>query len=188
MKKLLLSLFIVPALFLNSCAYKHFAETPEPVSIENLDVDQSLVISEAIMHRKDKEGNTNAQVLGYWAMRAQPITAPQAKEIARVYTEMIDTVAQQKEFFLWHYTWAITDYYRLGDSGVQAELEEVYHDAIKRGKAIDREKFVDGEKLLLGYFHFGGWAAAKNYLVAPGNRRFNQSDSLFFEENPQYQP
>lgn len=169
-------------LLLNSCAYKRFTSVPSEVSIDSLDVNQSLQVCEHIMDRVDKDSLSKPQVLGYWALRAQNITPEQAKEVSRVYFKYVDAVEQQKSFYIWHYTWAIADMYRLGDDEVQKALRLAYVDAVARGYKAGKGKFVDGEKLYLGYFHFGGWGAAKKFLVAPGNDKFNQSAQDYFDE------
>ena len=181
-KLLILTLLIMS---LTSCAYKHFTSDYNEVAIPGIDVKQSLIICEAIMNR-EKDGENKPQTLGYWALRAQKIDSLDANNIERVYFKYIDKVAKENEFFLWHYTWAIADFYRLGDDTVKRNLESAYKDAVKRGIEIDKKKFVDGDKLLLGYFHFGGWAAAKKFLVVPNNKKFNQSTDEFFNKYPEY--
>jgi len=161
------------ALFLNGCAYKHFTHNQKDVLIDGVDIDQSLKIAEYLANRT-KNGEPKPGALGYWVLRAQHITVEQAKEIERVYWEVIDNFGTSK-FNLWHYTWAIADIYRLGNDEVKTVLQKAYDDAVVRAEAINREKFVSGETQYLGWFHGLAWAAARNYLVVPGNRKFTQS-------------
>jgi len=148
--------------------------------IEGIDIDQSLEIAQFLTERLDKKGEPRPQSLGYWSLRAQIITEDQAQSIDSVYWQVIDDM-EYREFHLWHYTWAIADLYRLGSPEVQEVLQRAYDDAVVRGIRIEKEKFVADSILHLGFFHSGGWYAAKSYLVVPGERKFVQSAYEFIE-------
>lgn len=167
-------------LLISSCSYQRITHEQSEVVIDGVNIDQSLEIAEFMMNRVDKKGKAKPMSLGYWAMRAQYITPPQAAEIDRVYWTTIDSI--ESEFHLWHYTWAIADMYRLGSPEVKKRLQAAYEDALSRAVSIDKEKFVAGTTLHLGFFHGGGWRAAKNFLVVPGERKFTQSADEYIEK------
>ncbi len=171
---------ILLLLILNSCFYQRISHKQSEMLIEGVDIDQSLEIAEFMVNRVDKEGKAKPMSLGYWAMRAQHISPEQAEEIDRVYWTVIDSM--QSEFHLWHYTWAIADIYRLGSPEVQSVLQGSYEDALPRATSINKEKFVADSTLHLGFFHGGGWRAAKNFLVVPGERKFTQSADEYIEK------
>lgn len=171
---------IIPFLLLTSCAYHRISHDQSEMLIEGVDIDESLKIAEFWTNRHD-DGEWEPNSLGYWAMRAQEITPEQAKEIDRVYWKVIDQM-EYKEFHLWHYTWAIADLYRLGSPEVQEILQKAFDDAVPLALAIEKEKFVADSVLHLGFFHGGGWRAAKNYMVVPGNRKFTQNANEYIEE------
>lgn len=168
MKQVLL--FTLLALLLQSCSYTLVTSNQKKVLIDGIDIDRSIDNAEAEF-AKAKSGRS----LGFWAMRDQIITAEQAKRIDASYKKHIPYV--YKDFDIWHMTWAITNFYRNGDESVKAVLQSSYEDAVKRGLALDKRSarlHVSGDKIYMGWFHFGGWAAAKKHLVVPGNRKFQQ--------------
>lgn len=159
--------------FLQSCSFTLVTSNREKVLIENIDIDQSIIVSEREFAQK-KTGRS----LGFWAMRDQVINTKQAKRINASYKKHISFV--YKEFDIWHMTWAITNFYRNGNDEVKAILAESYRDAVKRGVSLDRRSttlHVSGDKVYMGWFHFGGWAAAKKHLVVPGNKKFRQNSN-----------
>lgn len=163
-------LFILLLTLLQSCSYTLVTSDQQKVLIQGIDIDRSITRAEAAF-AEDKTGRS----LGFWAMRDQIITAEQAKRIDASYKRHIAFV--HKEFDIWHMTWAITNYYRNGDESVKLVLQDSYDDAVRRGLALDKRSarlHVSGDKIYMGWFHFGGWAAAKKYLVVPGNRKFQQ--------------
>ncbi len=170
--KILLLLSMV--LLFQSCAYHRISHDQSEMLIEGIDVDQSLEVAEFLTTRLDRDGNPKPQSLGYWSLRAQEITEEQAIQIESVYWGVIDAM-EYREFHLWHYTWAIADFYRLGSPEVQNILKDAFDDAVRRGLEIEKDKFVTDTTLHLGFFHGGGWYAAKKYLVVPGERKFAQS-------------
>ncbi len=172
-------LIIVIMTAMIGCSYKRITHEQSDVIIKGIDIDQSLEIAEFMAKRVKKE-EAKPMSLGYWAIRAQEINSEQAEEIDRVYWDVVDNM-QKNKFHIWHYSWAIADIYRLGSPDVQTVLQEAYEDAVRRGIEADRKKFVADTNLHLGFFHGGGWRAAKNFLVVPGNRKFTQSSEKFIE-------
>jgi PBP1b-binding outer membrane lipoprotein LpoB len=166
---------------LSGCSYTRFTSNQKDVLIEGIDVDQSIQVAKCAMEKTNSRGKAKPQTLGFWVLRAQQLNAPQAQEISTIYFEHIDSVT--RSFHIWHYTWAIADMYRLGNDEVKGALMDAYSDAVIRGIENGRKTFVDGDKLMLGFFHGGGFAAARKHLVVPGNRRFNQSAKEYLEKN-----
>ncbi len=63
----------------------------------------------------------------------------------------------------------------MGSPAVQSILLDARNDAVKRARAIGKEKFVSDSVQHLGFYHGGGWRAARKFLVVPGNHRFRES-------------
>lgn len=168
MNKLLL--LLITLFLLQSCSFTLVTSEQQKVLIDGIDMDRSISRAE-VAFAEDKTGRS----LGFWAMRDQIITAEQAKRIDDSYRKHIALV--HKEFDIWHMTWAIANFYRNGDATVKEVLQDSYEDAVRRGLSLDKRSaklHVSGDKVYMGWFHWGGWAAAKKHLVVPGNRKFQQ--------------
>jgi hypothetical protein len=157
--------------------YPHSTSNRDKVLIEKIDMKQSLKVAEIVI-KENKWG----RAIGYWAMRDQLIDSLDAVGINKNYLTYIDSISEH--FDLWHYSWAISNYYRNGDSTVQNVLEPSYLKSIAVAKELNTKvalKHITGEKIYMGYFHAGGWKAGRNYIVAPGDKRFRQSVDEFLE-------
>ncbi len=147
------------------------------VLIEGIDIDQTLAIAEYEL-QQDKWG----RVLTLWAIRDQRLTTAQADSIADLYGAWIDSLNRQ--FNIWHLTWAIANMYRNGDSAVQAELANAYTDAKMRADTLHRiaNKHVNGAAVYMGDYHFLGRRYKMTHVVAPGNDRYIQSAQQWLEK------
>jgi hypothetical protein len=149
--------------------------------VSGVDVSQSLDVAAQEL-AQDKLGT----VLGIWALRDQVLTPAQAARVSELYfanIARIDSGAQKaRTFSVWHLTWAISDMYQLNGDDVRAELARAYMDASARVNGLDidiaKELFYR-ERVMLGDIHFGGRAYARSHLVAPGNRRYLQSEAEY---------
>ncbi|MFW5960585.1 MAG: hypothetical protein ACOCSE_05655 [Chitinivibrionales bacterium] len=142
----------------------------DEVILEGIEIDPTLKIAET-----ELELGGWGSVLTIWAIRDQHFTPDQAEEVSRLYFSHIDSLT--RDFNRWHLTWAVSNIYRLGDTGVKAELDSAYSHACayaeEMGGAAD--KHVNGERIYMGDYHLGGRSYARNHLVVPGNRKYLQS-------------
>lgn len=143
------------------------------VLVEAVDVDQTLDVAE-----RDLEDGGFGSVLTVWALRDQEITPQQAERISDLYFRFVSNRENGGFFNIWHLTWAISNYYRLGDDDVRSELEGAYRDAAARVEDLDSSMatthFSD-DQLYMGDAHALGRAFARSRIVAPGNELFLQS-------------
>jgi hypothetical protein len=89
------------------------------VLIKGIDIDRTLVIAEIEI----KKGGF-ASVLTLWGIRDQLYTAAQAQTVSSLYFQHVDTMDDY--FRIWHFTWAISNIYRNGNTAVRAQLEAAY--------------------------------------------------------------
>ncbi len=166
MKNILsLCLFLM---FTHGCFY--VTSNQKEVLIDDIDIDQTLSVARHEL-KQDKWG----RVLTLWAIRDQIFTPAQADTVSKLYFHYIDSLDRQ--FNIWHLTWAIANIYRNGDGEVKSRIEKAYLDAVQRADTLHRvaDKHVNGEKVYMGDFHFLGRRYKKTHVVAPGNDRFPQS-------------
>ena len=166
--KYLLIFFI---LFLSCFPYLYYER--EKVLINNVDVDQTLCISEVEL----KEGGFDS-VLTLWALRDQIINERQAERIKEQYFQYIDKV--EGEFQVWHLAWAIANFYRWNDENVKKILEEAYLDAKNRPEKLKQfkkiaDEHINGKKIYAGDIHDLGRNYARTHIVVKGNKKFIQS-------------
>ncbi|MCU0661107.1 MAG: hypothetical protein MUC50_02140 [Myxococcota bacterium] len=154
-----------------------------PALVSGIDIDQSLDVAALDL---DKAKATS--VLGIWALRDQPVTAAQASRISDLYLRSILKIDNDefrgRNFAVWHFTWAISNLYRLGDDAVKSALLVAYDDAIKRAEKLDKgavDKLVLGADIYSGFAHAGGRAYAHKHLVVPGNDDYLQSYRQYVE-------
>jgi len=152
----------------------------ERVLVGGIDLDSTLEIARTEL----EEGGFDA-VLTIWAIRDQFVSLENAKAISRLYFTHIDKVAAEKDktsaaFGVWHFSWAISNFYRNGDEGIKAELEDAYRDALRRPGGLTTFKdvaaeHVNGSKVYMGDFHAAARAYARSHIVAPGAKGYLQS-------------
>jgi len=150
------------------------------VLIEGVDVGATLEIARIELD----EGGFDA-TLPVWAIRDQVVTEDEARTISELYSTYIDRIAAEPdrgtaEFGVWHFAWAISNFYRNGDENVKRQLEGVYLDAQQRPEALKQFKgvaaeHVNGSKIYMGDIHGAARSFARAHVVAPGNKRYLQS-------------
>lgn len=172
MKKLL---FILPvfSFLLSSCFTLQYS-TREPALVENVDVDETIKVA-----RDEMQTGGMGRGLAIWVLKDQVITPVQARALASLYLQYIDSMGS--EFNIWHASWAISNLYRLGDTDVKAELETAYQKAIRQPERLKEpikgfaSSHISGKELTTGFIHFGGLYYAHGHLVVPGNKKYIQS-------------
>jgi hypothetical protein len=166
----------IAAAFLLSTSCFYVTHQQQEVLIDNIDIDQTLDIA-----RYELQQDTWGRVLTLWAMRDQRLSPAQADSVAELYFAWIDSLDRQ--FNIWHLSWAVSNMYRNGDSTVQARLDSAYRDASRRADTLHRtaDKHVNGDKVYMGDFHFLGRRYKKTHVVAPGNTKYVQSASQWIE-------
>jgi hypothetical protein len=152
----------------------------ERVLVGGIDVDSTLEIARTEL----EEGGFDA-VLTIWAIRDQLVSVDNARRIVTLYFTHIDRMAADKDktvaaFGVWHFSWAISNFYRNGDDGIKAALEAAYRDAVKRPASLTRFKgaameHVNGRKIYMGDFHAAARSYARAHIVAPGVKGYLQS-------------
>jgi len=173
------TILLLSILLFSGCA--HFprqTHSMEEVTIAKLDTDKSITVATAKLAQ-----NRTGRGLGFWALRDQAITPDQAKRIVTAYEQWIDSV--ESSFDIWHYTWAITNFARSNGPEVSAIMDSVKEDAVARGLALDKSyavKHLTDSVIYRGWYHGGGWLAARKHLVVPGDKRFIQSEQEFFDK------
>ena len=156
-----------------------------PALIAGIDIDQSLDVAERELSKPKA-----TSVLGVWALRDQPVSPEQAARIGGMYLSSISRIDNEemrhRGFAVWHFTWAISNLYRLGDEAVRAALEPAYADAVARAQKLDSrvvDRLVLGKDIYSGPAHGGGKAYAQKHLVVPGNDDYLQSFKQYSEDN-----
>ena len=170
-------LFVFSLLFFNCFPYVYFDRTK--VLLENVDVDQTLCISEVEL----KEGGFDS-ILTLWALRDQIITPEQAQRISDQYFSYIDNL--DTEFGIWHLAWAISNFYRWGSDEVKSVLENAYLDAKKRPEKLkDFKKIanehINGDKVYCGDIHDLGRYYTQTHIIVKGNKKYVQSFNEYLE-------
>jgi hypothetical protein len=159
--------------------YPHITSNRDAVIIENIDINQSLEISENLI-QEEKWG----RVIGYWVLRDQIIDTSHAKRISDSYFKYIDIIPDH--FDKWHFSWAISNFYRNGDDNIKAILKDAYKKSLEVATELNTKpalKHIKGDKIYMGFYHGGGWRGAKNYLVVPGDKRFRQSSEEYLKKH-----
>ena len=152
----------------------------DQVLIKGVDVDATLEIARIEL----EEAGFDA-TLSVWAIRDQIVSAAQARTIAALYFEHIDRIAAQDdrgtaEFGVWHFSWAIANFYRNGNETVQEELEGAHRDAQNRPATLRKlrkvaAEHVNGSKIYMGDIHGLARSYAHSHIVVPGDKRYLQS-------------
>jgi hypothetical protein len=152
----------------------------ERVLVSGIDVESTLEIARTEL----EEGGFDA-TLTVWAIRDQFVSVENVRTISTLYFTHIDQVAAEKDkttaaFGVWHFSWAIANFYRNGDAGIKAELEAAYLDARKRIESLKTFKgvateHVTGSKIYMGDIHGAARAYARSHIVAPGVKGYLQS-------------
>jgi hypothetical protein len=176
------SVFITLSVAASGCLPYLYKERA-PALIPGIDIDQSLDVAQHDLARPEAKS-----VLGVWALRDQPVTTAQAARINDMYLSSIPRIDNEemrhRSFAVWHFTWAISNLYRLGDETVRAALEPAYTDAMARAEKLDRsvvDRLVLGKDIYSGPAHAGGRAYAHKHLVVPGNADYLQSYTQYLK-------
>ena len=169
---------IVPLFFINCFPYVYHEQ--HRVLVPGIDVDATLKIARIEL----EEGGFDA-TLSIWAIRDQIVTVDHARTISELYFQYIDKVAAEKDkatadFGVWHFAWAISNFYRNGNDAIRTELEAAYRDARKRPDSLKKFKgiaaeHINGSKIYMGDIHGFARAFARSHIVAPGNQKYLQS-------------
>ncbi|MBD3391730.1 MAG: hypothetical protein GF418_06690 [Chitinivibrionales bacterium] len=140
------------------------------VLLDGVDIDQTLEIAEMVMEEGER-----GMSLSLWAIRDQRLTPGQAGRVSELYFEYVDSLLGK--FDTWHMTWAISNMYRHGNTGVKDSLRLAYLDATVRAADTHAlaDKHVNGEKLWMGDAHIGGRRYSQKHVVVPGNPDYVQS-------------
>jgi len=175
MKKFTTLGIVLVVLLLSGCM-RYLTHDRSEVLLDKIDMDQTLVIAEYELSQ-DKWG----RVLTLWAIRDQKLTRDQAEKINSLYFSWIPFLDRQ--FNIWHLTWAISNMYRLGNEPVQKALEKAYQDATKRAANLHglADKHANDTSMYFGDAHIGGRRYAETHLVVPGNENYLQSIKEFDE-------
>jgi len=180
--KILIILLLVIFLFGFSCiSFKYMYVERSKALVEGINIDCSLNIAEL----KLKEGGFDS-ILTLWTLRDQFITEAQAERINGIYLKYIDTV--KNEFGIWHISWAVANFYRLGDDAIKLKLNDSYENAVKQPDKLKQLKdiastFITGPKIYYGFIHDLGKSYAHSHLIVPGNKEYLQSIEEFLEKN-----
>ncbi|ERP39132.1 hypothetical protein [Chitinivibrio alkaliphilus] len=165
---------LVTVLFLSSCM-RYMTHERQEARVEHIDISQTLLVAEQMMQSTDRRNS-----LVFWVIKDQELTAEEAARIGELYFTYKDNI--ETSFDQWHFTWAIANMYRLGDSAVQHELSYAYADALqwaqdlgRRGKRATRDTTI-----YMGDAHSGGRLFARRHIVAPGNDSYLQSAEEYF--------
>lgn len=169
---------LIPLFSIGCFPYVYHSQ--DRVLIPGVDIPATLEIAKVEL----EEGGFDA-TLAIWAIRDQVVTADNARTISALYFTHIDSIAAQKDrttadFGVWHFAWAISDFYRNGGDSVRATLESAYLDATKRPETLKHfqgaaREHVNGEKIYMGDIHALARSYALSHIVAPGNSRYLQS-------------
>jgi hypothetical protein len=175
-----LCLWFLPFLLisLHSC---FIYSSQEPALVKNVDVDQTLQVAQREMQKTDI-----SQSMGIWVLKDQVVTPLQARTIALMYLNAIDSM--NIPFNIWHASWAISNLYRLGNADVKAELETAYQKAKTQPDRLEGDMketandHINGKKLVTGFIHVGGLFYAYDHLVVPGNNKYIQSYQDYLDQ------
>ena len=161
----------------------------EAVLIEGIDLAATLKVAEAELARK-----LATSELPIWAIRDQVVTADIAAKIAQLYFDNIEMLYATEPFTIidwnhavWHFSWAISNLYRNGDTAVKAALQLAYEDAITRPETLERYNHIAidhirNDIVVMGYIHTPAHNRMQQLVVAPGNPDYLQSFAEY-EEN-----
>lgn len=179
-------LFIIPVTLLLLSCFPYIYYSQNKVLLNGVDIDQTLNIS----INELEEGGFDS-ILTIWAIRDQIITSEQAKKINEMYFKYIDNIQYKdettKEFGTWHFAWAISNFYRIGNEDIKKDLNDAYLDAVKRPDTLIKFKkianeLINGDKIYMGDIHGLGKAYAKTHIVVPGNKDYVQSYEEYIKE------
>lgn len=161
----------------------------EAVLIEGIDLAATLKVAEAELARK-----LATSELPIWAIRDQVVTADIAAKIAQLYFDNIEMLYATEPFTIidwnhavWHFSWAISNLYRNGDTAVKAALQLAYEDAITRPETLERYDHIAidhirNDIVVMGDIHTPAHNRMQQLVVAPGNPDYLQSFAEY-EEN-----
>ena len=174
-------LLVIFSIGFSCIAFKYVYYEQSQVILPNIDIDGSLDIADL----KLQLGGFDS-ILTMWALRDQFITPVQAERISTLYFRYIDKL--DNEFGIWHLSWAISDFYRLGDSEVKEKLQSAYDDAKLRPEQLKQFQkianlHINGSKIYMGFIHDLGKSFAHTHLIVPGNKDFLQSFHDFVKQN-----
>ncbi len=170
---------IIAVMSMFSCM-RYLTHDRTDVILDGIDLDQTLKVTAMEMKLQDGSFGTSLPV---WVIRDQYFDSPQAIIVKKLYLEYIDKL--EKEFDVWHLTWAISNIYRLGDDSVKAILEDIIKEvrvkAATAGK-VSKKMSDPKEKLFMGDAHGGGRGYAKKHIIIPGNKKYLQSFEEYLEK------
>jgi hypothetical protein len=161
----------------------------EPVLIEGIDLAATLKVAEAEFARE-----LSTSELPIWAIRDQVVTPEIAAKIAQLYFDNIEMLYTTEPFTIidwnhavWHFSWAISNLYRNGDTAVKAALQLAYEDAITRPETLERYNHIAihhirNDIVVMGDIHTPAHNRMQQLVVAPGNPAYLQSFAEY-EEN-----
>ena len=161
----------------------------ESVLIEGVDLAATLKIAEAEFARE-----LSTSELPIWAIRDQVVTPEIAAKIAQLYFDNIEMLYTTEPFTIidwnhavWHFSWAISNLYRNGDTKVKAALQLAYEDAITRPETLERYNHIAihhirNDTVVMGDIHTPAHNRMRQLVVAPGNPAYLQSFAEY-EEN-----
>lgn len=176
LNKITILLFIL----MNISCMRYLTHDRDEVLLEGIDLDQSLKVAVFDMELKDGKFGTSLPI---WILRDQIFKPEQAMIVKDLYIKYIGRI--EKDFDIWHLTWAISNIYRLGDDDIKAVLEEIIEDVRSSAKTagkISIKMSNPKEKLFMGDAHGGGRGYAKNHVVVPGNKRYLQSFDEYYKK------
>lgn len=154
----------------------------ESVLIEGVDLAATLKIAEAEFARE-----LSTSELPIWAIRDQVVTPEIAAKIAHLYFDNIEMLYTTEPFTIidwnhavWHFSWAISNLYRNGDTAVKAALQLAYEDAIIRPETLERyyhiaTHHIRNDTVVMGDIHTPAHNRMQQLVVAPGNLAYLQS-------------
>jgi hypothetical protein len=154
----------------------------ESVLIEGVDLAATLKIAEAEFARE-----LSTSELTIWAIRDQVVTPEIAAKIAHLYFDNIEMLYTTEPFTIidwnhavWHFSWAISNLYRNGDTAVKAALQLAYEDAIIRPETLERYyhiaiHHIRNDTVVMGDIHTPAHNRMQQLVVAPGNLAYLQS-------------
>ncbi|MGM0444193.1 MAG: hypothetical protein ACQEQV_08410 [Fibrobacterota bacterium] len=168
---------ILTLIFFFSGCMRYMTHERTEAIVENIDIGQTLRITEYELKDKDR-GNS----LGLWVIKDQFFTPTEAERVQNLYFRSKENIVT--DFDAWHFTWAVSNIYRLGNAEVRRSLDSAHSDARRWADTLGRRerRMTRGDTLYMGDAHIGGRYYARNHIIAPGNPDYLQSWEDFLQE------
>jgi hypothetical protein len=144
--------------------------------VKGIDIIETLTIAE---HKMQDSSRSNSLV--FWVIKDQKLNRNEAEKIGELYFEYKDNIVT--DFDQWHFTWAVSNMYRLGNDSVKDALSRANAHALQWAHQVGRRarRATRDTVIYMGDAHSGGRFFARRHIVAPGNEKYLQSAREYFE-------